>query len=516
MKYLSAFVSFIFFCTSFAQTFSDDVAEIVFENCTNCHNPNGIGPFDLMDYQDVTSNAAIIYDAIAQDRMPPWPPNESYKSFAHSRALPNNEKTLILNWLSNGMPEGDPANTPAPPVFNAGPALGSGDLEIQMPTYTSKATNNDDYVCFALPTGLLQDRKIKAMEVVPGNAPIVHHALVYIDENATYQTDTVGGDCAGPADAKLVGGFTPGASPLVLPNSSDLKLGMNIPANSNIVFAMHYPAGSNGMKDSTKVIFHFYDEPSNNVREINADPILQNWNFVLPPEEVTEVNASFNDVFYDASILSIFPHMHLLGDRIRTYGLTPTNDTIRMIDIPHWDFEWQDFYMFKNMVKVPSGSSLHADGAFNNTAANDHNPNNPAITVYPGLNTTDEMFLVYFHHLPYEQGDENYNIEEMTSLSVEEMLVNPIDPNLTVYPNPMTHQVTVDVKGSVNENTLSATVYDLSGRKVSDLARGKKFTGTTSLKWNGENEQQAEVDNGVYIVSVVLNGERHHHKIVKR
>ena len=208
--------------------------------------------------------------------------------------------------------------------------------------------------------------------------------------------------------------------------------------------------------------------------------------------------------------------MHLLGDRIRTYGLTPTNDTIRMIDIPHWDFEWQDFYMFKNMVKVPTGSSLHADGAFNNTAANDHNPNDPAITVYPGLNTTDEMFLVYFHHLPYQQGDENYNIEEMTSLSVEEMLVNPTDPNLTVYPNPMNNQVTVDVKGSVNENRVSAAVYDLSGRKVCDLARGKKFTGSTSLKWNGENEQKAVVDNGVYIVSAVLNGERHHLKIVKR
>lgn len=513
MKKILLLISLTFSLGAFSQTYSDDVAQLIFDNCASCHNPDGIAPFSLMDYSEVTNQAVGIYDAIAQDRMPPWPPNDNYKPFSHSRALEASEKTAILDWLGNGMPEGDPANTPAPPVFNNEAVLGQGDLEVQIPTYTSKATAYDDYVCFALPSDLAQGRKIRAMEVVPGNAPIVHHALVYIDESASYATDTVGGDCAGPTTAKLVGGYTPGASPLVFPNGPNLKLGMEIPANSNIVLAMHYPAGSNGMKDSTKVIFHFYDEQTSDVREISADPILQNWNFELPPEEVTNVSASFssNNVPYDVSLLSIFPHMHLLGDHIKSYGLDPSNDTIRLIDIPHWDFEWQDFYIFKNMVKIPANSSLHAEGAFNNTAANDHNPNNPAITVYPGLNTTDEMFLVYFHYLLYQPGDENHDLEEMTSLSLQEMVSTEKLSNISIYPNPTSDFVNIEIEGNQSENNVSASVYDLNGRLVKQLVNGAKFSGKTTLKWNGEKSQ-----SGVYIVSIVLNGNHYSQRIVKQ
>jgi len=498
-----------------SQTYADDVAQLIFDNCASCHHPDGIAPFSLMTYQEVDANSAQIYDAIAQDRMPPWPPNEDYKSFSHSRDLPDADKTIILDWLTDGMPEGDPANTPAPPVFNTNAILGSGDLELQAPTYTSKATNFDDYVCFSIPSGLTQGRTIKAMEVVPGNAPIVHHALIYIDETGSYATDTVGGDCAGPTTAKLVGGYTPGATPLVFPNSSGLKLGMELPANSNIVLAMHYPAGSNGMKDSTRVIFHFYDEPVSGVREISADPILQNWSFTLPPEQVTEVSASYSNIPIDISILSIFPHMHLLGDHIRSYGLDANDDTIRMIDIPHWDFEWQDFYMFKNMVRIPANSTLHADGAFNNTATNDHNPNNPAITINPGLNTTDEMFLVYFHYMMYQPGDENYNIEDLTSLSVSSFLQDDPSGLINVFPNPVSEQLSIDVSGKSGENVVSAAIYDLQGRLVSTLAQGKTFSDQTTLTWDS-NDGLIKTSSGIYFLSVRLNGQLIEQKVVKQ
>lgn len=511
MKKILLLVSLAFTLGSFSQTYSDDVAQLIFDNCASCHNPSGIAPFSLMDYSEVTSQAAGIYDAISQDRMPPWPPNDDYKPFSHSRALEALEKTTIIDWINNGTPEGNPANTPAPPVFNTDAILGQGDLEVQIPTYTSKATTNDDYVCFSLPSNLTQGRTIRAMEVVPGNAPIVHHALVYIDETASYATDTTGGDCAGPTTAKLVGGYTPGASPLVFPNGSNLKLGMEIPANSNIVLAMHYPSGSNGMKDSTKVIFHFYDEPTTGVREISAEPILQNWSFTLPPEEITPVSTSYSNIPYDVSLLSIFPHMHLLGDHIRSYGIDPSNDTIRLIDVPHWDFEWQDFYVFKNLIRVPANSTLYADGGFDNTAANDHNPNNPAITVYPGLNTTDEMFLVYFHYLLYQPGDEDYDLEEMTSLSLQEMVSTEEFSNISVYPNPTTDIINIEIEGGQSENNVSASVYDLNGRLVEQLVNGKKFSGTTTLKWNGK-----ESHSGVYTVSIVLNGRHYSQRIIKQ
>jgi len=497
---------------SYSQTYADDVAQLIFDNCATCHNPDGIAPFSLMNYSEVTAQAAGIYDAIAQDVMPPWPPNDDYKEFSHSRALEDSEKTTILDWFGNGMPEGNPSNTPAPPVFNSGALLGNGDLEVQIPTYMSKATAvSDDYVCFSVPSDQLTNRSIKAMEVIPGNPEIVHHALIYIDEAGTYQTDSTSGNCNGPTSATLVGGYTPGSSPLIFPNNTDLKLGMEMTANSNIVFAMHYPGGSYGEFDSTKVIFHFYDEQETGIREVSAAPILQNWSFVLPPDEITNVTASYAGSGAEYSLLSVFPHMHLLGKNIKSYGLTPANDTIRIIDVPRWDFHWQDFYIFKNLVKLPSNTSLHAEGNFDNTVNNIHNPSNPPETVYPGLNTTDEMFLVYFHFLPYQTGDENYDLEEMTSLSLQEMVSKEELSNISIYPNPTTDVINIKIEGEQAGNNVSASVYDLNGRLVNKLVSGKKFSGTTTLKWNGE-----EAKNGVYIVSIVLNGRHYSQRIVKQ
>ena len=502
--------------TAHAQTFSSNIAQLFYDNCSNCHHPGGIAPFSLINYSEITANAGMIYDAIAQKRMPPWPPNENYTEFSHSRALSENDKTTLLDWLTNGMPEGDPSATPAPPVFSNDALLGDGDLEVQMPLYMSKATwNSDDYVCFSIPSNLLNNRKIKAMEVIPGNPEIVHHCLVYVDETGNYPTDSTSGVCNGPTNATLVGGYTPGSTPLIFPNGTALKLGMTMAANSNVVLAMHYPAGSYGQFDDTKVIFHFYDQGETGIREVEAAPVLQNWSFVLPPDEITPVNANFNNIPINISLLSIFPHMHLLGRSIRSYGLTPQNDTIRLIDIPYWDFHWQDFYLFKNLVLIPANSTLHAEGFFDNTSGNFHNPNNPPITVYPGLNTTDEMFLVYMHYLPYQSGDELHNIEDMTSLSLEEF-IQANNSGLTIYPNPFSNTTVIELEDLLPHQRVSIAIYDQQGRLVNTLGQGMLLA-EGQTQWDGTSSKGNTVEPGIYYVSVLVEG--HHQrtgKVVKR
>ena len=498
-----------------SQTYADDIAQLMYDNCSSCHHQGGIAPFSLMSYADMQTFSGSIYDAIAQDRMPPWPPNENYTEFSHSRAMDENEKTLMLDWLTNGMPEGNPANTPAPPVFNPGSILGPGDLEVQMPTYMSKASSSgDDYICVSMPANLLQNRTIKAMEVVPGNPEIVHHCLVYIDEDGTYPSDTTSGQCTGPTSATLVGGYTPGSTPLILPSGQQLKLGMNMPAGSNIVFAMHYPSGSYGEFDSTKVIFHFYDEAETGIREVMAAPVLQNWSFELPPNELTSVDAQFTNSLGDASILSVFPHMHLLGRYIKSYALDPQQDTIRFIEIPRWDFHWQDFYIFKNLIRVPQNSSLRAEALFDNTVNNQHNPNNPPITVYPGTNTADEMMLVYFHFLPYMAGDENHNLEDLMTLSLEDF-DKQASSSIKVSPNPFSQGLKIKIEGESGANNLSASIYDQQGKLVKVLSRGELFHQSRDLDWDGTNENGMSVKNGMYYVSIILNGEVHSRKIMK-
>lgn len=510
MKTIFTLVLVLFAGILRAQTWSDDVASIVYNKCAVCHHNGGIAPFSLVTYDEVSPMAAAIHEVVVNDAMPPWPPNNNYQQYSHSRALSAGDKATMVSWLTNGYPEGNSANTPPPPVFSSGSILGPGDLTVQIPTYMSKAQGGqDDYVCFALPTGLAQQRVVKAIEIIPGNREIVHHALVYIDDGS-YQTDTVGGDCGGPQNATLIGGYTPGASPLVFPNGPGFKLGMTLPVGSNIVLAMHYPEGSYGMYDSTKVIFHFYPPGETGIRDVQAAPILQNWSLSLPPNQVTSATAQYpfggGGIPVDVSVLSVFPHMHLIGEQIRAYAIPPVGDTVKFVRIDHWDFHWQDFYFFRHIQKAPAGSVIKGEAVYNNTVFNEHNPNNPPQHVYAGESTTDEMFLVYFHYMPYQNGDELYDLQDLMNVGLTD-LNSKQQPDWNIYPVPFTENVTIEPLSLKEGDLVSLLIYDSQGNLVRTLALRQSISADfDGYLWDGQSESGTAVQSGTYFVSMNRNG----------
>lgn len=515
---LSLLLTIGLFASAMAQTWSNEVAPIFYNKCTSCHHNGGIAPFPLMTYAETANVIGSIYDVVAQDKMPPWPPDNGFQQYSHTRSLTSTEKSTILSWLTAGGQEGNASNTPPLPVYNNQSVLGNGDMVIKMPNYRSKAqSGNDDYVCFALPTGLTQDRKIRALEVIPGNRSIVHHALIYVDETASYQTDTTGGNCGGPQNANLITGYTPGASPLVFPSGSSFKLGMKIPAGSNLVFAMHYPNGSYGILDSTKVIIHFYPVNETGVREVFAAAPLQNWNLALPPNQQTTANAVYpanGTTNVNLSVLSTFPHMHNVGKSIKSYALSPQNDTIPFINIPHWDFHWQDFYFFKNIQKVPIGSRLYVNAVYDNTSSNPHNPNNPPQWVFAGENTSDEMLMVYFHYLLYQPGDELIDLESLLNLGI------PSSENTTnewvIYPQPAATSTHIIPPSIAVGDQVSLFVYDGAGRLIRKLMENTTITQPfNGIEWDGKNDAGQTVTTGVYYLSLNKNGVMLHSELMR-
>jgi len=500
-------------------TWSDDVAEVFYKNCTYCHNPSGIAPFSLVNYQEAYDFRLSISPAVANGIMPPWTADSTYQRYSHERILTAVEKSTILDWIAQGAPEGNAGNTPPPPVYgNEGFITQTPDLELQMPTYTSTATStHDDYVCFSVPTGLLMDKKIKAFEVIPGNTAIVHHALVYVDKSGLYPTDTTSGFCGGPTDENttdLLGGYTPGALPTVFPGQGNINFGYTLQAGSNIVLAMHYPEGSAGLKDSTKLRLYFYDDATS-IREVKSVPVLSDWNFNIPANTISPVSDTF-DLPVDVSLLSVFPHMHLLGNTIESYSVTPSDDTIPLVRINHWDFDWQEFLFFEYMKKIPANSTIYGNATYDNTTNNHHNPNNPPADVGAGLNTTDEMFLIYFHFTFYQQGDENLNLDslnsEFYSVQVEEYNQNS---EVKVYPNPFAESTTIEFT-SDKKSQASVYIYGIRGQLVAKLLDNESVNkGVTTLTWNGNDSRGAKASAGIYFYSILRGGAYFSGKILK-
>ena len=121
----------------------------------------------------------------------------------------------------------------------------------------------------------------------------------------------------------------------------------------------------------------------------------------------------------DISILTINPHMHLLGKSFKAYAVSSKNDTIPLIKINNWNFRWQYFYTFPKMIKIPAYSEIIVEAEFDNTIENIDNPFNPPKKISEknwgigrgSMKTTDEMLQFIITYIPYENGDEKISLK---------------------------------------------------------------------------------------------------------
>ncbi|HMT28556.1 MAG TPA: hypothetical protein PKD91_04680, partial [Bacteroidia bacterium] len=137
---------------------------------------------------------------------------------------------------------------------------------------------------------------------------------------------------------------------------------------------------------------------------------------LIPPDTVMKF-VTRAVIYHDISLVTVNPHMHLLGKSFLAYAIIPNGDTIPLVRINNWDFRWQYFYTFRNMIRIPGGSVICAEGVFDNTVNNPNNPFSPPreITGLGGsMRTTDEMFQLILTFLPYQEGDENISLENIS------------------------------------------------------------------------------------------------------
>lgn len=158
-------------------TWADNIACLVYSHCSNCHNSEGIAPFNLLSYNDAFTERFSIQYAVQNKTMPPWQPNDDYSTLAHNKSLSAEEIQMINDWVNAGAPEGDPNNAPAQPVFTTNEQITNPDLVLKIPTYTVPQLTADLYRCFVIPAGTSVSNSITGIEVVPGNRSAVHHVL---------------------------------------------------------------------------------------------------------------------------------------------------------------------------------------------------------------------------------------------------------------------------------------------------------------------------------------------------
>jgi hypothetical protein len=422
-------------------TFSENIAPIIYKNCTSCHRKGEAGPFDLITYQDAASRSKLIKFVTQTRFMPPWPADANYTHFIGEKVLSNEEIEMIGNWVDAGCPVGDSAKIPPVPVFPSGSQLGKPDLVIKLrDIYKIKGDGLDRFLLMRVPYEIPQDQFISTIEVVPDNKKLVHHVnaqllsyeydkkkdvmkgnvVVNIKDfpntlEAYKALDLPNDDGTFPMMTQSVTNYLPGVTPPIYPPGiGGFKL-----ARKGAIFLkdIHYGPSRVDTTDQTAFNVFFADAPPKRPTQefqmgtYGVSPIVPP--LVIPPDTIMKFSSQYTLPF-DISVLTINPHMHLLGKSFWAYAITQKGDTIPMIRINKWDFRWQYFYTYKKMLKIPQGSTIHVEAVYDNTRKNANNPFSPPRLVAEregSMRTSDEMLQFIITYLPYRNGDENISLE---------------------------------------------------------------------------------------------------------
>lgn len=380
-------------------TFSKDIAPIFQQHCQSCHHEGDIAPFPLVTHADAKPNAALIKIMTQTRQMPPWKAADGCGEFLDERWLSAAEIATIGAWVDAGAQEGSAADLPPPREFPAGWALGPPDLVLASEVAYTPPPHTDTYRCFTMPTNLVSDKWVAAVDTRPGDRATVHHVISFVDTTgASVALDEAepgpGYTCFGDpgfTTANTLGGWAPGSRPLELPEG----IAFPLPAASRVVLQVHYhPHGEDPVADRTEIGVYFSDDPS--PKEMRILPII-NQSFTIPPNDAHyAVDAAF-PLFLPVplKIWFIAPHMHLLGKTMKV-EMQPRNGAAQcLIEIEDWDFNWQGSYRYVTPIDVPVGARLSLRAYYDNSSNNARNPNTPPKPVSWGEATTDEMCIAF-------------------------------------------------------------------------------------------------------------------------
>jgi hypothetical protein len=357
----------------------------------------------LVTYEQTRPWAAAMAHAAEMKMMPPWFADPRYGHFSNDDSLTEQDIATISAWAKAGAPAGDVHDSPSPRKWTEGWNIPQPDLVLKMPNPVQiPARGEVEYTYEIVPTHFTEDRWVQMSEFRPGSPAHVHHAVVYIRPpnsdwlrhapvgepfTASTLTDPAEQREAHETTSDLLLVYAPGSSPDEWPDG----MAKFVPAGSDIVFQMHYTTNGTPDQDQTSIGLRFTKSPPQQ-RVITLQ--LNNHALIIPPgadDFRAEVQGTLP---HDATLLSLFPHMHLRGKRFE-YDIVHEDGSVEVLLRVNYHFHWQLSYKLAEPRLLKAGTKLRAIAWYDNSKNNRHNPD-PTKTVTWGDQTSDEMMVGFF------------------------------------------------------------------------------------------------------------------------
>lgn len=381
-------------------TWAENVAPILYASCVECHNPAGIGPMSLVDYQTARRYAARIRHMVESREMPPWHIDRDVgiQDFKNDVSLSDAQIQTVVQWVDDGSPEGDLSKAPPAPVIPAGDAWRleaefgrPPDLIIRSTPFSMGAVGLDNWwEPVVTIEGIDGPKWIMANETRPSfptGKRVVHHA------NTTLT----------PAGAERGSGLTNfgiGKPYDVYPENT----GQLVSPGDELSFNIHYyPYGEPVVDDVVEVGLWFYPEGVtprfategdvswDSQRSVTVDGATFTAQQLVIPPHGTLTTQGIQVLEQPTRIHSCRGHMHFRGSTQQLEAVYPDGHTEVLCKV-YWNSHWHITYAFEDdaMPLLPKGTVLLVTAWYDNTANNPVNPD-PDQWVIFGRRTGDEM-----------------------------------------------------------------------------------------------------------------------------
>ena len=355
-------------------TFAKDVLPILQENCQECHRAAGanfsgmVAPMALTSYEEARPWAKAIAREVSNKTMPPWFAAEQHKGqFELERSLSDDEIETLVRWANTGARQGNPDDAPPPRKFPSteGWTYGEPDLVVKLPEPYWVADDVRDvqpgFSVVLTEDQLPEDKWIHWIEFRPGS-DIVHHGgarVTPLDENGKpVMNDPI---CGG----KLIG-TAQGDGPDYWPEG----YGKLVRKGSRISFGMHYnkePGPGTGRWDQSMIAIKWHEKP---VKYVVRSAGISSRGWEIPPYHKNwQVGAAIT-LDQDSILINMMPHMHYRGAAAKYEAIYPDGKRELLLDVPGYDFAWQQTYTFKEPKYMPAGTRVECSMWFDNSTDN--------------------------------------------------------------------------------------------------------------------------------------------------
>jgi len=320
--------------------FDREIVRILDKHCVMCHAANGPS-FPLETYEQTWLQGRKIRASVIARHMPPWPAVPGYGQFANDNSLTLRETQFLISWVEGLGPRNsgtvftnvvDSAGKPRPAVRAQAHVdhwqLGQPNLTKQLNPQTIDPAQGKHVQRTVIDLGLTTERRIRAVEYMPGDRRVVRAAFFTIQETGQW-----------------IGSWTPWHGFIALPDGAAYRL----PAGAHIAAEFHYQAAKERVVERGTIGLFFADRP---VSKTVADLLLET------KRSVGERFRAEVKLAADAYVIALRPEISSEVKSIEVSGRRPDGGTDVLLfakDIPQ---DWPTPYILKEAVLLRRGTVL--------------------------------------------------------------------------------------------------------------------------------------------------------------